>query len=54
MTQQWRHEFLTENTDEKTVNEAEEAQDEFLEKEEEKKKAKQRKRGPYRKAHANW
>ena len=46
--------FLTENTDEKAVNEAEEAQDEALEKEDEKKKARLRKRGPYRKAHANW
>ena len=46
--------FLTENTDEKTVNEAEEVQDEAFEKEEEKKKARHRKRGPYRKAHANW
>jgi len=46
--------FLTKNTDEKTVNEAEEAQDEALEKEDEKKKARLRKRGPYRKAHANW
>ena len=44
----------TENMDEKTLNEAEEVQDEALEKEEEKKKAKHRKRGPYRKAHANW
>ena len=52
--QQWRHEFLAENMDEKTVNEAEETQDEALEKEEEKKKARHRKRGPYRKAHANW
>jgi hypothetical protein len=46
--------FLTGNNDEKTVNEAEEAQDEALEKEEEKKKARLRTRGPYRKAHANW
>jgi hypothetical protein len=42
---------LTENNDERAVNEAE---DEALEKEEEKKKARHRKRGPYRKAHANW
>jgi len=28
--------------------------EEVLEKEEEKKKAKHRKRGPYQKAHANW
>jgi hypothetical protein len=46
--------FLTENNDEKTVNEAEEVQDEVLEREEEKRKARLRKRGPYRKAHANW
>jgi hypothetical protein len=32
----------------------EEIQDTVLENEEEKKKAKHRKRGPYRKAHANW
>jgi hypothetical protein len=32
----------------------EEVQDEELEKEEEKKKARLRKRGPYRKAHADW
>jgi len=46
--------FLTENNDEETVNEVEKVQDEALEKEDEKKKARQRKRGPYRKAHANW
>jgi hypothetical protein len=45
---------LAENKDAKTINEAEEAQDDALEKEEEKKKARLRKRGPYRKAHANW
>jgi len=45
---------LTENKNAKTVNEAEEVQDEALEKEEEKKKARHRKRGPYRKAHADW
>jgi hypothetical protein len=45
---------LTENSDEEPVNEAEEVQDEALEREEEKKKARLRKRGPYRKAHANW
>jgi len=45
---------LTENNDAETVNEVEEVQDEALDKEEEKKKARQRKRGPYRKAHANW
>jgi hypothetical protein len=32
----------------------EEVQDEVLEKGEEKRKAKHRKRGPYRKAHADW
>lgn len=32
----------------------EEFQDEALEKKEEKKKAKHRKRGPYRKAHIDW
>jgi hypothetical protein len=32
----------------------EEVQDETLEKEEGKKKARLRKRGPYRKAHADW
>lgn len=45
---------MTENNDEETVNEVEKVQDEALEKEDEKKKARQRKRGPYRKAHANW
>ena len=45
---------MPENADSKVMNEAEEAQDKALEKEEEKKKAKHRKRGPYRKAHANW
>ena len=45
---------MTENSDEETVNETEEVQDEALEREEEKKKARLRKRGPYRKAHANW
>jgi hypothetical protein len=34
--------------------ETEKVQDESLEKEEEKKKARLRKRGPYRKAHADW
>jgi hypothetical protein len=33
---------------------SEEVQDEELEKEGEKKKARLRKRGPYRKAHADW
>jgi hypothetical protein len=45
---------LTENKNEKTINETEEIQDETLEKEETKKKARHRTRGPYRKAHANW
>ena len=50
----WRRLILTEDNEEKTVNEVEEVQDEAFEKEEEKKKARLRKRGPYRKAHANW
>jgi hypothetical protein len=45
---------LPENNDAKELDEAEEVQDEALDEEEEKKKAKHRKRGPYRKAHANW
>jgi hypothetical protein len=45
---------LAENKDEEAVGDAEEVQDEALEREEEKKKARQRTRGPYRKAHANW
>ena len=45
---------MAEDKDEKTINKVEEAQDEALEKEEEKKKARYRTRGPYRKAHANW
>jgi hypothetical protein len=36
------------------MGKSEKAQDEALKKEEEKKKARHRKRGPYRKAHANW
>jgi hypothetical protein len=36
------------------MGKSEETQDEALKKEVEKKKAKHRKRGPYRKAHANW
>lgn len=36
------------------MSKSEEVQDEVLEKEEEKKKAKHRKRGPYRKAHTKW
>jgi hypothetical protein len=43
-----------ENKDAKKINEAEEVQDEALEKEGKKKKARHRKRGPYRKAHADW
>jgi hypothetical protein len=39
--------------DEERTDESEEVQDETLEKEEEKKKARLRKRGPYRKAHAD-
>jgi hypothetical protein len=35
-------------------NKCENFQDEALEKKEEKRKAKHRKRGPYRKAHTNW
>ncbi len=54
MILQWRCENLAENKDAKAISEAEEVQDETLEKEEEKKKARLRKRGPYRKAHANW
>ena len=38
---------------ERQKNKYEEVQDEVLEKEEEKQKARHRKRGPYRKAHAN-
>jgi hypothetical protein len=50
----WECENLTNNKNTKAINESEEVQDEALEKEEEKKKAKHKKRGPYRKAHANW
>lgn len=45
---------LPEKDDEERPDESEEVQDETLEKEEEKKKARLRKRGPYRKAHADW
>ena len=38
----------------KKKNESQEVQDETLNKEETRKKARLRKRGPYRKAHANW
>ncbi len=37
-----------------TVDKSEEVQNVSLDKEEERKKARLRKRGPYRKAHANW
>jgi len=36
------------------MGKSEEVQDEALDKEEERKKARLRKRGPYRKAHADW
>jgi hypothetical protein len=45
---------MPENKQLKKAGESEEVQDETLEKEEERKKARLRKRGPYRKAHANW
>ena len=45
---------MTENIDEEIANKAEKVQDEALKEEKEKKKARLRKRGPYRKAHANW
>jgi hypothetical protein len=35
-------------------NKSDKVQDSALEKKEKKKKARHRKRGPYRKAHANW
>ena len=54
MILQWSCVILTKNEDAKAINEAQEVQDEVLEKEEEKKKARHRKRGPYRKAHAKW
>jgi hypothetical protein len=38
----------------KKKNESQEVQDETLDKEEERKKARLRKRGPYQKAHADW
>jgi hypothetical protein len=40
--------------DAETKGKSEEVQDETFDKEEERKKARLRKRGPYRKAHANW
>jgi hypothetical protein len=45
---------LKSEVESKKMGKSEEIQDETLEKEEEKKKARHRKRGPYRKAHANW
>jgi hypothetical protein len=45
---------LTNNKNTEAINISEEVQDEALEKEEEKKKAKHKKRGPYRKAHVGW
>jgi hypothetical protein len=45
---------LTENRHAERTDESEEVQDQTLEKEEERKKARLRKRGPYRKAHADW
>jgi hypothetical protein len=36
------------------MGKSEEVQDETLKKREKKKRARHRKRGPYRKAHANW
>jgi len=45
---------LVKKINRKIMNEVEEAQDDALEKEEEKQKVRYRKRGPYRKAHANW
>jgi len=50
----WECEKVTNNKNKKVINKLEEVQDEAFEKEEEKKKAKHRKRGPYRKAHVNW
>jgi len=41
-------------TREHDMSKSEEVQDLTLDKEEEKKKARLRKRGPYRKAHADW
>jgi hypothetical protein len=40
--------------DAETMGKSEEVQDETFDKEEERKKARLRKRGPYRKAHVNW
>jgi hypothetical protein len=45
---------MPENNQAKRTEAPEEVQDETLEKEEERKKARLRKRGPYRKAHADW
>jgi len=45
---------LREETEPSIESQAEETQDAELEQEENKKKGRLRKRGPYRKAHANW
>jgi hypothetical protein len=45
---------LSENRRAERTDKSEEVQDQTLEKEEERKKARLRKRGPYRKAHADW
>jgi hypothetical protein len=45
---------LKEDAETAGENRSEESQDKALDKEEEKKKARLRRRGPYRKAHANW
>jgi hypothetical protein len=45
---------LSENEDAKRVDKSDEVEDETLGKEGERKKARLRKRGPYRKAHADW
>ena len=45
---------LSENEDAKRVDKSGEVEDETLGKEGERKKARLRKRGPYRKAHADW
>jgi hypothetical protein len=45
---------LSENDDSKKGNELNEVEDLKLDKEDLKKKARLRRRGPYRKAHVNW
>ncbi len=45
---------MREETEPSIESQAEEIQDAELEQEENKKKGRLRKRGPYRKAHANW